>query len=163
MRPAALFILGAVVMGFLGTGWYMLYHAKWRGAVDADRTSFKEFMKEVRDDIKKILGRLPLAVAEGQSPFRLNDLGKSVSEDIGARAWADRIVPTVADRLKGREAFEIQDFCFAYVSEMEYTEQEKRAIKKSAYENAIEEGQVRRVLAIELRDKLLAAAGLEAP
>ena len=59
LPPAALFILGTLVMGLLGAGWYMLYHAKWRGAVDADRSTFKGFMDEVRDDIKKILGRLP--------------------------------------------------------------------------------------------------------
>ena len=59
LPPAALFILGTLVMGLLGAGWSMLYHAKWRGAVDADRSTLKRFMDEVRDDIKKILGRLP--------------------------------------------------------------------------------------------------------
>ena len=163
LRPAAFVILGAVVMGLLGAGWYMLYHAKWRGAVDADRSTFKKFMDEVRDDIKKILGRLPPAVVEGHSPLRLNDLGKIVSEEIDARAWADRIVPTVSNKLENHEAFEIQDFCFVYVTQMEYSEQENRAIRKSAYENAISVEQVQRVLAIELRDKLLAIEGLEAP
>lgn len=32
---------------------------QWKGRVDADRASFKELMKEVRDDIKEILRRLP--------------------------------------------------------------------------------------------------------
>ena len=163
IRPAALFILGAVVMGLIGAGWYMLYHAKWRGAVDADRSTFKRFMDEVRDDIKKILGRLPRAVTEGHSPLRLNDLGKAVSKEIDARAWADRIIPTVSKKLENHEAFEIQDFCFVYVTKMDYSEEEERAIKKSAYENAISVDQVKRVLAIELRDKLLAIEGLEAP
>ena len=104
--------------------------------------TLKDFIREVRDDIKKILGRLPPAVTEGQSPLRLNDLGKAVSREIDARAWADRIVPTVARRIEDQEAFEIQDFCFVYVPRMEYSEQEERAIKKSAYENAISVEQV---------------------
>ena len=37
----------------------------WVGAVNADRRSFKEFMTEVRDDLKKILARLPPRVKDG--------------------------------------------------------------------------------------------------
>ena len=150
----------ALAGGLIGVG-------VWIGAVNTNMKNFKdglaELAKEIRDDIKKILGRLPATIAEGQSPLRLNDLGKAVSKEIAARTWADRLIPTVAKRLEGNEAFEIQDFCFLYVTDLEYSEEEARAIKKSAYDNAISVEQVRRVLAIELRDKLLAIADLDAP
>lgn len=32
---------------------------QWKGRVDSDRASFKKLTKEVRDDIKEILRRLP--------------------------------------------------------------------------------------------------------
>ena len=35
---------------------------KWVGHVNSDRSKFNEFMKEVRDDIKTILTRLPLLI-----------------------------------------------------------------------------------------------------
>ncbi len=67
-------------------------------------------------------------------------------------------------RTEGWEAYEIQDFCFKYVSdEMERSDAEERAVKKSAYEHGIRDNQVWRVLAIELRDKLLTLTGQEAP
>ena len=43
---------------------------KWIVAVNADRTSFKGSMKEVRDDLETILSRLPPRVVTGESPIR---------------------------------------------------------------------------------------------
>ena len=56
----------------------------WKGKVDSDRASFKVFMKEVRDDIKEILGRLPSPTVADGSPLQLTDCGKSISERLGA-------------------------------------------------------------------------------
>ncbi len=61
------------------------------GKVDADRATFKEFMAKIREDIKKILRRLPPRTVEGASPLRLTELGEQVSKEIGASEWADRI------------------------------------------------------------------------
>ena len=57
----------------------------WVGAVNADRRSFKEFMTEVRDDLNKILARLPPRVFAGESPIELTDLGKNISARSTAR------------------------------------------------------------------------------
>lgn len=38
----------------------------WIGGVNSDRENFKEFMREVRDDIKTILSRLPPPEAESE-------------------------------------------------------------------------------------------------
>ena len=53
---------------------------KWQEEVDTDRKAFKDFMKEIRQDIKKILERLPQRTIESTSPLRLTDLGKKISQ-----------------------------------------------------------------------------------
>lgn len=51
----------------------------WKGKVDSDRASFKEFMREVRDDIKEILGRLPSPTVTDASPLPLTACGRPAS------------------------------------------------------------------------------------
>ena len=61
-------------------------------------------------------------------------------------------------------AYEIQEFSFDYVeNELTPSEDERKAMRRTAYEQGARMEQIRRVLAIELRDKLLERAGLEAP
>ncbi len=79
-------------------------------------------------------------------------------------AWAIRTAPDLEERIDGLEAFEIQRFCFDHTAKPgTFDDRMTRAIQKSAYERGVREEQVVRVLAIELRDKLLELAGLEAP
>ena len=137
---------------------------EWKGKVDSERKSFKEFMQEVRDDIKTILSRLPPAEATRTSPLRLTDFGRALSAGIAGPEWADRIADMVADQVVGMEAYEIQEFSFGYVeNDLSPTEEERRAMRRTAYEQGARIEQVRRVLAIELRDKLLTRASLEPP
>lgn len=136
----------------------------WIGSVNTDRTNFKEFMREIKDKIDKIFSRLPPVVATGQSPIRLTDLGKAISKELDASAWANRIADTVQDRVKGKEAYDIQHFSFEYVdNDDKYTDKERSMIRRIAYENGVSEEQVRRVLGIELRDKLLAKMSMDTP
>lgn len=68
--------------------------------------------------------------------------------------------PSIKDRIDGREAFEIQRLYFDYTREQNsFDDAMKRSIQKCAYERGLREEQVFRVLAIELRDKLLDMAG----
>ncbi len=161
---------------FVGTGaivWFLWHHSRWRGSVDTDRSGFKEFMAEIRDDINKILERLRgletrldlhlSAVADSHSPIRLNALGTKVSAEIGAKDWAGRVADGLRDRIQEMDAYEIQEFCFAYVEAVEYSDAERRANRKSADENGIATHEVRRVMALELRDRLLALSSLDPP
>lgn len=137
---------------------------EWKGKVDSERRSFKEFMQEVRNDIKTILSRLPAPEATGASPLRLTAFGKELSDGISGVQWAARIADAVADQVVGMEAYEIQEFSFAYVkNDLNPSEAEQRAIRRTAYEQSARIEQIHRVLAIELRDKLLARASLKAP
>ena len=54
--------------------------ARWTGSVDSELGALKDFMKEIRIDIKKIFGQLPgPRVAESQSPARLTPFGRGAS------------------------------------------------------------------------------------
>ena len=88
---------------------------QWKGKVDSDRASFKEFMTEVRNDIKEILRRLPSHTLAGSSPLRLTDLGKSISERLDAPALAQDLAPLLQERIKGKTPYEIQEMCFDYI------------------------------------------------
>ena len=144
---------------------------EWKGWVNADRKNFKEFMaridrtiQKIQEDINRIFLSIPPDPFYRSSPIRLNDLGNAISSAIGGTEWAGRHATTVVSRIEGFDAYEIQHFCFAYVKEADYSDEEKKAIRSSAYENGLTRDRVRRVLAIELRDKLLElAGGLAAP
>ena len=72
---------------------------EWKGKVDSERKSFKEFMQEVRDDIKTILSRLPPSEATRTSPLRLTEFGKALSAGISGAEWAGRIADSVASQV----------------------------------------------------------------
>lgn len=143
--------------------------AEWKGAVDSDRKSFKDFMKEIRKDITALrdefrtyFGGKPL-ITPG-SPLQLTGYGKKLSEELDGKKWAAEIATGLTDQLGGADAYEIQQFSFNHVEDIEYTAEQSKLIRDIAYRNGLSEGNVRRVLAIELRDKLLEmAGGLEAP
>ena len=128
----------------------------WKGKVDSDRASFKEFMNEVRDDIKEMLGRLPSPTVTDASPLQLTDCGKSISERLGAADLAQGLAPLLQAQIEGKTPYEIQERCFDYVRhEYEPPEDVETRVKTCAYDHGIKRGQVLDVLAVELRDKLL--------
>ncbi len=146
--------------------------SEWKGAVDTDRNFFKEFMKEVKDDIRtinnninKILFRSAFQVfIEGKSPLGLTEQGKEVSKELNAVTWAKKAAETTKDEVKNKEAYNIQEFSFEYASKDEhYDTEELQLILDYAYSNGILKENVQSVFGIELRDELLDIMGLEAP
>ena len=133
-------------------------------AADKDRKRFREIVAEIREDIKKIFRRLPVQEITGASPLRLTDFGRALSDGIAGAEWATRIADAVAPQITGMEAYDIQEFSFAYVeNDLAPSDDERKAMRRTAYEQGARMEQIRRVLAIELRDKLLELAGLGAP
>ena len=135
----------------------------WVGSVNSDRKSFREFMKEIQNEISKIhdsiesiLVRLPPTTIARSSPLTLTSLGQHVSQELDARGWAERTAPTLADRAEGQDPYTIQEACFKYVADEFQPDADMEAkIRSSAFENGIDRDQVVRVLAVELRDQLL--------
>ncbi len=106
--------------------------------------------------ILDISSRLPSHIDINQSPLGLSELGKNVSNELNAISWADEFVTNVQDEVRGKDAYEIQMFCMNYVMpDDRYTEEQRKVMRKVAYDNGLYVDEVRRVIGYELRDKLL--------
>lgn len=166
IAPAVYVIAIGVLVGAGAIVWFLVAHSRWRGSVDTDRTNFEKFMAEIREKIDKIFDRLGSveghlsAVSVSQSPIRLNSLGESVSGDIGAKEWAGRLVDAVRAPTRAMGAYDVQQFCFAHADDMQLSDDEQDLIKDVAFNRGVSEFDVRRVLGIELRDKVLALRGM---
>ncbi len=147
--------------------------SEWKGAVDADRATFKEFMKEVRADIReinknilKIFSRLATTpdFIDDQSPLGLTELGQEVSKELDAAMWAEKTAEKIKNDVEDKEAYNIQEFCFLYANDdKNYTDEELALILRYAYRKGVPKEKVQGVFGIELRDKLIEMMGLEAP
>lgn len=132
----------------------------WGGRVQEHKKGVTEFMKEIRDDIKKIFDRLPPNPVGAGSPMKLTELGEEISKEISAKQWAIRTAESLVGKIEGKKEFEVYDFCVKYVNEdFQPTEEQNDMLRESAYEHGIKNEQVLGVLAVELRDALLKLAG----
>ena len=150
-------------------------HTTLQGNIDRNLQAFRDFAREIRDDVRDIqkdikgilLHLRPETTASG-SPIRLTDLGRSISETLGAPAWAASHAETLVERVIEAPPYDIQELAFQHV-EMEFPDDgaEDKAmealIKQCAYENGLKRKQVLDVLAIELRDCLLRLRQLDSP
>ena len=128
----------------------------WKGNVDSDRESFKEFMKEIRGDIKKILERLPPQTIAGSSPLSLTELGKTISEHIDARRIANELAGDLSESLQDKSHYDIQERCAEFInSEFKPSPIQDKIIRECAYEHGVKIEQVKNVIAIELRDAVI--------
>lgn len=129
---------------------------QWVGRVNAHTSTVSVLMNEIRQDIKKILGRLPPVVISRGSPLRLTGLGQSISNTLSGKCWARRTAPALVDRVRNKQPYEIQDICFSFMKKEFKPDKEWNAkLRICAYENGLEPDKVLEVLAIELRDELL--------
>ena len=117
---------------------------------------FRADIKEVRDNVNKILGRLGSDTVAGTSPLRLTEKGQRISARLNAAALAKEIAPRLEARVAGKQPYEIQEICFEYARREYVPSPEVQAlIMQCAFDNGIDRDQVLDVLAIELRDLLL--------
>lgn len=155
----------AVYIGILAIIGAIFSIGKWVGGMNSFKKSMDAFSKrvdsaisEMRDDIKKILERLPPSppVASMGSPLRLTEFGQSISETIEAGVWAQKTAEDTVHRVKGKRPYEIQEFCQTFVKEeFQPSEDLLQKMQDCAYDNATSLDQVKEVLALELRDALL--------
>ncbi len=146
-----------IVIVILAIGALFFKFARWTSSVDSDRANLKEFMKEVRGDIKKILQRLPPASISTDSPLRLTDFGKQLAEEADANKIVDRLYESreIEKEVQGKSKYEIQEFCFEYMAnKVELLDNEAKIIQRCAFNNGISHKDISRVLGIVLRDKI---------
>ena len=141
---------------------FVFWLGTWIGAVNTDRSLFKDFIKEIRSDIKKILGRLPQVTVSGASPIRLTDIGEAISEKLKIKDWAKEIALLVADQIEGKQPFEIQEFCFSYIeNNFKPTDSQDNQLREVACSYSIDREQILQIFVVELRNQLLENAALE--
>ena len=91
----------------------------------------------------------------GGSPISLTDLGKEVSQLLGAAKIARDLVSELSAKATGKPADEIQELSFNHVYEYNFPDEVEKLILECAYERGIDRNQVIRVIGVELRDQLL--------
>ena len=134
----------------------------WIGATDSSVKALKKSIQEIKisilkiqEDIKGIFKQMP-AVSTGGNPLQLTDLGRDISEMLGAKEWARKIAMKLKQEAKGKQPYVIQEMCFTYVTKhFDPTKEQQQKISEYDYEKELPEKMVLEVLAIELRDQLL--------
>ncbi|MCY3940291.1 MAG: hypothetical protein OXG29_04320 [Gammaproteobacteria bacterium] len=135
----------------------------WVGKVNSDREGFKIFMRKVDGNLEKIADNIAqivtrISVMERGSPLRLNELGRSISEFLDAANWAKGIAGSLHESMRGKSEYEIQQLCFEYFrSEFKPDDEQDAKLKDCAYQNGVPVSVVLDVLALEMRDILIAA------
>ena len=135
--------------------------SRWSGQVDADRDTFKDLMKEVREDLKnlrqnvdRILGKLGVALIKSSSPTQLTPLGEEVAKDLGAHEWAKEALPLLMEQSLDKAEWEIDQICFDFVYGQLPGEMPK-ALSRVAYERGIDRSSLLPLLQVVLRNAIL--------
>ena len=139
---------------FVVVGGVLISIGIWIGRVNSDRAAVVTFMKEIRDDIKKIFLRLPALAVSGNSPLHLTEFGKKIAESFRADYWAKELAPRLLSSVEGKEPFEIDDFCNSYVND-QLDRITRIEVKKCAYDFGVASDSICSVLKVVLRDELL--------
>ena len=152
-------VLIAVIGGVIGL-------IQWGANVNADRKTFKEFMEEVKADIKELLRRLPPVTTAGKSPIELTDLGKKVVTMLQPDQWIEQYALQRLPHTNEMSLYQIQKDAF------EFAEQELlisiqndnsglvKTIEDCAFHHGITISEVMKALGVVLRDKIFQLKGL---
>ena len=134
--------------------------AHWAGTISEHKSQVTALLEEVRTDIKKILGRLPVDTVASSSPLTLTDTGREVSEVLRVVDWARHQAKYLQSEIAGMSDYEVQQFCFDFITtRYEPAMKQNRAINDVAYAQGLTREQVLKVFALELRDTLLERIG----
>ena len=150
-------VIATLVLALLG---FAIKASLWAGEVNSDRKWFKKSIEEIRDDIKRIfetLAKRPSGMVESGSKLRLSDFGQKVADAIGAEEWARKECknPEVIAGVSGKLEYDVQTFCQYWCLLWEPEGADAERLKKYAFENGIDLDDIKRVLAIKLRDRIL--------
>ena len=148
---AAITASAVAVVTLIGIFWKV---PRWTSQVDTDLGSLKGVTKQIQEDIKKILLRLPETPVKSGSPVQLTDFGEKIAESLEAEKWASELAEPLLGEISEMQPFQVDEFCVEYVK-TELTEDLKKRVAACAYGFGIDKEGVRSVLRVVLRDKLL--------
>lgn len=139
----------------------------WIGKVNTDRASFKNFMSEIKTEMKevqaklnRILGGLSHPVTTKESPVVLTEEGSDLSDCIDAKTVVDELATDLFPRINGMDKYQVQEFCEDYfIDQHNPGDDVESKWRECAYQKGLKMHHVHLVLAVELRDKLLSMRG----
>ncbi|MCY4436325.1 MAG: hypothetical protein OXE05_03210 [Chloroflexi bacterium] len=141
---------------------------KWTGAIDTKISSVESRIGELAQQITNLTTRIDAfilsrrsdspAAVQGASPVVLTDVGKEIAREVKADTFAQETAPKVLGQVRGKEEFEVYEFCQQYVLN-KLPQRWERDTAKLAYQRGTDTISVRQVLAVVLRDKLLLMLG----
>lgn len=132
----------------------VFFAARWVGSVNTDRQDFREFMNELKADVKDILSRLPPSVVSRASPVTLTEYGERVAQCLRASEWASRAALELAGEVIDEAPYEVDERARQFVAEHLDEEMHQR-VDECAYEFGVQQEDVLTVLRVVLRDELL--------
>ncbi len=118
---------------------------------------------EIGQEIAYAFNRLPNRVAGSTSPMSLNELGCRISREVDAAGWAARNLNDARQATPGMSPYRVQRYCFSHAGPKNLSDEEMRKIEDAAYTHGVTVSEVLEVLAIELRDLLLAQGQVDGP
>ena len=139
------------LLTLLGLIWKV---GQWMGGMNEHVGTVKDFMQEIRADIKQIFVRLPQVRVASGSPVVLTDFGREIAKHIDAETWVSDTAPDLLDDVKGKEDYETDAYCEFYVNN--HLDQDMLLrVAAAAYTMGTKQDGVRAVLRVVLRDALL--------
>jgi len=121
--------------------------------------SIRGDIRNIQEKIVEIFGRLPpLNTTEADSPIRLTEKGREISEHLGAKDWAKESVDQLLSQTKDKEEFEIFDICSNHVDEtFKGDDNFNRKVRSASYDYgyASDNEQILIIFKVELRDEIL--------
>ena len=119
---AALAMVGAVLKSGNGVG-----------SMDSLKETVENSIMEIKNDINKILERLPSrTIAEG-SPLTLTELGRLISKELKANEWAQETANELISSVQEKEPYEVRQFCFDYAN-FDYAKRVASSLLTSSFE-----------------------------
>lgn len=132
------------------------------GSLETLTGNLSNRLDKINDDIKEIYKLIvgnPLEKVT--SPISLTEYGKSLSERLEALKIVDLKLTQVTRSVEGMNAYQIQEYCFSFSKEQLLDELQKKnpELAQKIYEVAFDEGmeieKLTRVIALEMRDRIL--------
>lgn len=155
------------ILVVLGVGAILFKAIVWYADVNSDRDKFKEFMNEIKSDLKGIRENLaqlnlyfPPTVTVEKSPLQLTELGASLYECLDAKTLIDEQAKGMKDQVAKMNRYQVQEHCENFfMAEYKPDDETLSKWQDCAYEKGLKMRHVHLVLSVELRNKILSLRG----
>ena len=123
------------------------------GTLKRDVDALKGIFKDFFQTLDKLLPLVSPSLERG-SPLRLSEYGESVVASIGAEDWVEPVALKLQDEVKGMRPYQVERFCQSNIEDY-LSGTMRTSIDEAIYEFGLSRHEMRTMLWIMLRDRLL--------